>query len=144
MPHGTWTTTGGGVLSVGGVAAIATAVIAVSERHTIGQAIGEAIVIAGVAMAVTVVMIPVGLVFLVRHNRRQAAMFAARCEERRAVEAAAEEARALRRAQRRAAIAAASAPVIHNHVWPSAEAAQAVMSRGYTPATIIHDRELNR
>lgn len=76
---------------------------------------------------------------LMRHNRREAAEFTARCAERRAIEAAEKE----ERRRHRLELAAASAPVIQNHVW-TLEAIEA-MRRGYAPATIITDaKEIQR
>ena len=144
--NGTWTTTGGAVLSTGGVAVVIGAVVAFAERRTIGQALSEAVTVAEVVMAVMVAAVPVAVVFLVRHNRRKGAELAAMFAARHAKELAAIEARELRNHQARLEdhqraleVAAASAPVIQNHVHLGA---LADLVRGYAPATVIHDREI--
>ena len=150
MPHGTWQTTGGGggdavaVLVAAGAVAVVCAVVYVAAR-----AVAAVPAWVWVAVPVTGVMVAVvTLVFLVRHSRRKAAMAAAMFAARHAAELAGAEARAGRHRQaqiedhqRRLELAAASAPVIHNHVWTSAEAARAAMSRPYTPATVITNQQ---
>ena len=128
-------------MTAGGVAVLVGAVFVFANQRAIGEALGElAIVVYGLAAAAAVI-VPTGLVFLVRYNRRRAVMFTAR----RAELEAAEDARVARRRevahQRALEVARASAPVIENHVHLGA---LADLVRGYTPATVIHDRELNR
>ena len=131
---------GGKVLSAGGVLVLIVAGLAFAARHAIGQALGEAVMVAAVVMAAVLVAVPVAVVFLIRHNRRQAVMFAARRAELEAAEETAAEARALARHQRRLELNAASAPVTHVHVWPAAAALEAYQRFGTTP-TIIHEHE---
>lgn len=122
---------GGGDLGALLVAAVPAAGIAAAGYFTMKTI---AAIPAWVMVAVPVVLVAaaaMGLRALLRHNQRQAAAFTARCEQRRAVEAAEKEGRH----QRRIALAAASAPVINNHVW-TPEAIEA-MHRGYTPTTVI-------
>jgi hypothetical protein len=76
---------------------------------------------------------------MVRSNRAQAAAFAARSRALAAAEEAEAVARRQHRLEERAhqlALAAASAPRVHTHVWPSAEAAIAA-THAYAPATVI-------
>ena len=135
---GTWTTTsGGGVLSAGGVAVLIGAVVAFTERHAIGQALGEAVIIVAAAVAAVVVAVPVAVVFLVRHQRRRGDEVAAVWAAQRAELEAAEDARELRRDQRRLALEQARTPVIHNWIVTD-QGARAAMPSPYIPATVIN------
>lgn len=78
MPHGTWKTTGGGGITAGGVLAVAGVAVAIAERKQLTRAAGDAVEIVAIALAVVMVLAAVGIALLVRYNRRQAAMFAAR------------------------------------------------------------------
>jgi hypothetical protein len=94
-----------------------------------------------IAIPVVIVAVTVaGLRALLRSNRRQGEAFAARCEERRALEAAEKE----DRRQHRLEVAAAQAPVIHNWIVTPA-AAIAARERGFTPATVFtHQKEIDQ
>ena len=110
-----------------GAAVVVTARAAASIPVWVFAAIPVGIVAGVVAAAVAVC----------RHNRRRAADMAALFEARRAGEAVAKAARVALEREHQLAVTAAQAPVIHNHIWPSAEAAHAVMDRGYTPTTVF-------
>jgi hypothetical protein len=132
---GTWQTTSGGdnglLVAVLG-AAVGCAVVCAAV-DTVARAVGAIPVWVIIAIPVVIVTVTVaGLRALLRSNRRQGEAFAARCEERRALEAAEKE----DRRQHRLEVAAAQAPVIHNWIVTPA-AAIAARERGFTPATIF-------
>lgn len=133
-PSGTWTTTSGGsgtgVAVIGAVVGCAAVCAAVVETARAVAAIPVWVIIAIPVVIVTAAVL--GLRALLRSNRRQGEAFAARCEERRALEAAEKE----DRRQHRLEVAAAQAPVIHNWIVTPA-AAIAARERGFTPATIF-------
>ena len=124
---------GGGGTSVAVTAAIAAGVVAFAAAAATARAVAAIPVWVWVlASVVTAAGIAVFTRFMVRHSRAQAAAFTARCEERRAVEAAERDDRRRHRLE----VAAASAPVIHNHIHTS-PAAIAAMARGYAPTVIM-------
>ena len=133
-PSGTWTTTSGG--SGTGVAVIGAAVGCVAVCAAVVEtARAVAAIPVWVIIAIPVVIVAatvLGLRALLHSNRRQGEAFAARCEERRALEAAEKE----DRRQHRLEVAAAQAPVIHNWIVTPA-AAIAARERGFTPATVF-------
>jgi hypothetical protein len=125
---------GNNVAAVGAVVGcVAVCVAAVETARAVASI--PVWVIAAIPVAI-VAATALGLRALLRGNCRQAAdataLYEARCAEWEAAEEAAAEARH----QRRLALEAARAPVIHNHIWPSAEAAIAA-SHAYAPATVI-------
>ena len=132
-PSGTWTTTSGGsetVAVIGAVVGCAVVGAAVVETARAVAAIPVWVIAAIPIVIVTATIL--GLRALLRSNRRQGEAFAARCEERRALEAAEKE----DRRQHRLEVAAAQAPVIHNWIVTPA-AAIAARERGFTPATVF-------
>ena len=141
---GIWeTTSGGGEV----LAAIAPTVIIGAISYAVVGAVTAIPVWVLVAAPVTITAVAAAFLrALVHHNRQEASKFTARCDERRAIEAAeAEERRADRLAVQRdqAAITAAQAPVIHNHVYID-PAAIAAMARGYAPTVITGAEEIER
>jgi len=143
-PSGTWTTTSGGSGDnlVALVAVIAPCVVIFAVAAAVAKTVASIPVYVWILASVFMVTgVAAFARFTVRSNRQQAAA----CAARRAEMTAAEEAAALARHERRLALAAASSPIIHNHIWPSVEAAHAVMARGFTPTTILtHQQEIER
>jgi hypothetical protein len=133
-PSGTWTTTSGssGDNLVALVAVIAPCVVLGAVAVVVAKAI-ESIPIYVWALAAVAMVTGIAAFarFMVRSNRRQAAAFAARREQDRALEAAEREDRRRHRLE----VAAASAPVIHNWIVP--EQVAAARERGFTPTTIF-------
>ena len=137
---GTWETASGGDGAAGIVAALVACVVACAAAMAVAKAVASIPIYVWIlATAAMVTGIAVFVRLMVRSNRAQAAAFAAR----RAEIAAAGEAEAVARRQHRLeerahqlALAAASAPRVHTHVWPSAEAAIAA-THAYAPATVI-------
>jgi len=131
---GTWETTSGGgevlaaIVPIAVIGAICYAVVGAMAAIPAWVMVAVPVTVAAVAAAV--------MRALVRHNRREAAEFTARCAERRAIEAAERE----ERKRHRLEVAAASAPVINNHVW-TREAIEA-MRQGYAPTAIVTDAEV--
>ena len=130
---GTWETASGGSGTV--VYAVAAAVVcgfAAAAALAVSRAVASIpAYVWPLAAAAMVTGLIVSVWFLARSNRRQAAAFTARCEKRRAVEAAEAEDRRRHRLE----VAAASAPVIHNWIVP--EQIAAARERGFTPTTVF-------
>ena len=133
-PSGTWTTTSGG-----GGGAVLAALVPVAVVCAVAYVTAQAV---SAIPTWVFVAIPAGMITgaawvvrcLVRHNRRQAVLFTARCEQRHAVDAAEKE----ERRRHRLEVAAASAPVIHNTVVLDRDALEAMVRGRAQPATVIH------
>jgi hypothetical protein len=124
---------GSGGIDVAAVAAVAAGLAVVVGALAVAKAVAAIPVWVFAAIpAVLVAGVAVAVVALHRYNRARAADMAALLAARHTREAAAE---AARRDHKRA-VAAASAPVIHNHVALDRGAIEA-MAQGYTPATIF-------
>lgn len=140
--HGTWTETssGSGDALVVIVAVVVPCVVACAAALAVAKTVASIPAYVWVLATVVIVTgIAAGVRVMVRSHRRQAAAFAARHAEMatagEARLALAREHRAEER-QHQLAVAAAQAPVIHNHVYTT-PAAIAAAPRNYAPTVVV-------